>query len=196
MALYLGTDKVSVGNAYNIDTLLDRAVYVGSPEEPIEEQSLVADKLAVPRKIGNAEFDGSENITLSQIGAQPIVNFSTSEQPTGITWINGKPIYRRCWQVTATLPQGNLYQTYVPSSAISNLDTVVNIRAQADLFGNGGVEFFTLAISGSVICPQYVPGPGRGVELYREVVNSALNGEYPTAEFPITFIVEYTKTTD
>ena len=68
MALYLGTDKVSVGNAYNIDTLLDRAVYVGSPEEPIEEQSLVADKLAIPRKIGNAEFDGSSDISGSEIG--------------------------------------------------------------------------------------------------------------------------------
>lgn len=68
MALYLGTDKVSVGNAYNIDTLLDRAVYVGSPEEPIEEQSLVADKLAISRKIGNAEFDGSSDISGSEIG--------------------------------------------------------------------------------------------------------------------------------
>lgn len=58
-----------------------------------------ADKLASPVNIGNALFDESSSVTLAQMGAQPAVAYSKIEQPTGMTWIDGKPLFKRTFEI-------------------------------------------------------------------------------------------------
>ena len=50
-----------------------RAVYIQlrAKADPVVAQEVAADRLATARKIGSADFDGSEDVTLAQVGAEP-----------------------------------------------------------------------------------------------------------------------------
>lgn len=64
---------------------LGRAAYGGSADGVVA----AADKLAAPRKIGNAEFDGSADVSLAQMGLpytyQNVADYTTSGAITKVT---------------------------------------------------------------------------------------------------------------
>lgn len=104
-----------------------------------------ADKLQTPRKIGNASFDGTANVTLAQMGAAPIIVRKNSGKDDGFntTWnltIEDNTEYVRqgtvsylnvnsypsdvfdCWlkfttgsSITATFPSGTKYVGGAPT---------------------------------------------------------------------------------
>ena len=63
------------------------------------ETAAAASKLASARKIGSASFDGTQDISLAQIGAMPKGVYSTDEVATGQLWEDASgnfyPIYRK-----------------------------------------------------------------------------------------------------
>lgn len=50
-----------------LEDALDKSTYKGSEDGVVK----AADKIKTPRKIGNGSFDGSADVTLQQIGAEP-----------------------------------------------------------------------------------------------------------------------------
>ena len=56
------------------DEALDKETYAGSTVGAVAK----ADKIATPVKIGEASFDGSSNITLTEIGAEPAFSKNTA----------------------------------------------------------------------------------------------------------------------
>lgn len=58
-------------------------------------QAPKADRLATTRKIGEASFDGTADVTLAQMGTLPALSYSDKEIQTGETWCDGRPIYVR-----------------------------------------------------------------------------------------------------
>lgn len=162
--------------------------------------SATATKLRTARNIGNASFDGTKNISLSDMGAieKSAFQYSTSESNTGKTWIDGKPIYRRVFKITGQqLPQLQ-YKTYVPMSSFTNIAQFLNITAFLYLEDPNTTSstpiILPCALGDSVVMIQ---SSSRGVELYRTKLNDKVyegTAAYPKGSTnSITFIVEYTK---
>lgn len=73
-------------NGVDYDVMLPQAadnpnmIVADTAGTPVDPNPVIADKLKTPRKIGNADFDGTSNITLEQIGV-----YSKSEVDTAIS---------------------------------------------------------------------------------------------------------------
>lgn len=122
---------------------------------------------------------------------------ATEEVDTGKVWIDGKPIYRKCFQRTGTLNKTYGPKTFVTTAEISSaLDRVTHYEAFRDSMENGtynGIMIFPM------VCPEGVSinlqmVKKRGLELF--TISIVAGSTAPEEEYNFTFIVEYTKTTD
>lgn len=119
---------------------------------------------------GPAGKDGSEN----QI-------YSTDEQVIG-TWVDGKPLYRKCFSYTHPGTGGQVIADLAPY----NIDSICDLYGGC-LFIQDGSQFYSaipVAWSRDYWVAPYIPKPTKRLELNSNV---ACEG---------TLIVEYTKTTD
>lgn len=107
-----------------------------------------------------------------QVQALNNPNYSTTEQKTGGTWIDGKPIYRKVF--TGLNYGGGSTNTYINTGAtVSNVDTLISVRG-----GN----------STNKVCVQFLGYvmSGDNIQYWTNVTWGNLN----------YLIAEYTKTTD
>lgn len=142
------------------DEGLDKDTYGGSADGVVA----AADQLAAPRRIGNAAFDGSGDITLAEIGA----GFTAAVITPGSGY--GSSMSR----VSASSVYVDVYINLSKSSAIAYLDTICTLPAGArpqTQFdapaivrnpGSGGIDFamVTFATSGAVFFASVTPGSG------------------------------------
>ena len=123
----------------------------------------------------------TDTYSCNKINEKVLDNYSTTEQVIG-TWIDGKPIYRKTFNLTTT--SGN---TYIDKSLISNvLEYIVRI------YGT------TKQPSGNISCiPYFVENQDRTNIFYSkssERIQITCGNSYGFGEAKI--ILEYTKTTD
>lgn len=106
------------------------------------------------------------------------ITYSTTEQLTHDTWIDGKPIYRRVFTINTTTAGSNIVV-----GTISNLDTVVRYSGSPVNSSNNGSRPPTYYYSSSNYVMTWVTGEGN---VYVRS-SSGLSGYV---------VIEYTKTTD
>lgn len=108
-------------------------------------------------------------------------NFSTNEIDTGMTWIDGKPIYRKVYK-------GTVSQTAQVLISASNVDSLVNYDGWYRVAGNthykpwyaasGGATWFVTTIDSNLLRVRF-------------------DSNTPIADInDVCCIVDYTKTTD
>lgn len=107
------------------------------------------------------------------------LSYSTQEVKTGGTWIDGKPIYRKCWLSATNWANDTTIGT------IQNMGTVVNIIDVTSFSGGG--NYVNYGNDSQSVALTYVTNAGAVV--VKRVGGFANN-------FPSRVIVEYTKTTD
>ena len=101
-------------------------------------------------------------------------NYSTTEQKTGGTWLDGKPIYRKCWTGLSVGVSAGSWQNLNPPN-LPSIDKLVKGVAIRNVAGDTTVFNFI------------------SIRWY----NSILYYKSTNAEASITdIIIEYTKTTD
>lgn len=108
-------------------------------------------------------------------------SYSTAEQTTGATWIDGKPIYRKVVEVSS-LPN-NTQTSY--SHGIANADTFVTIK---------GIAKSTALLSLPI--PFTERNGSTNIQLYVQPTSFDVATNYDASAYAGTFIFEYTKTTD
>lgn len=121
-------------------------------------------------------YGTSQSNGYSQEYINKINTYSTSEQRIG-TWVNGKPLYRKTFYITSNLGS--------PLDVQHNIQNIDYIKVEGWLstttttntppFYSSSTDFFRVFRNEGYLCARY----GSGI--------TASN---------ITFIVEYTKTTD
>lgn len=110
-------------------------------------------------------------------GVEGVTNYSTDEVKTGGTWIDGKPIYRKCLVVNAAAASS--------PATIATVADVENWVSISGLVTSGSGCYPTTMYASSSINHRIWGVPGAGGLRYTST--SALQG---------TLVVEYTKTTD
>lgn len=124
-----------------------------------------------------------------------LTTYSTTEQDTGRTWVDGKPIYRKV--VTGAISGAteiNVAYAYTMATGITNAESVVSINGLLDVL-NGGT-YWTLP------CITYNdPTSNRyayaGVNFNVDTGSLGIRYNWPAwngSRFIV--IIEYTKTTD
>ena len=110
-------------------------------------------------------------------GGAGLPSYFIEEIDTGMKWIDGKPIYRKCYQYTKSTTSGN-----VMIDTISNLDVIVNCQTYL-IRSDGYKSINNFYASSSDMATIYV-NPNNRIEF--------------TAPFTGTLyvVLEYTKTTD
>ena len=111
--------------------------------------------------------------------------YKTNEIRVG-TWINGKPVYRRCFTGTISINTSGYF--IIVDSALKNIDTLLKY----DYFVKDGTNFFPLANEGQRNATKYLQTSYGGVGL--QVMNSNYYSNFD--QKPYTIIIEYTKKTD
>ena len=107
-------------------------------------------------------------------------SYSTEEVNTGKKWIDGKPIYRKCWtNLSANISSSTWVSTGV--SCPANLETIVT----SEILGRDSDS----AHNGNVIKFAGVVGRNKNTNIFDVICN----GYIVTVQ---TIILEYTKTTD
>lgn len=91
-----------------------------------------------------------ENV--NQSGGTNLINYSTTEQDTGIKWIDDKPIYQKTLEITST--QLTSSET-VLANGISNVDNICEITGIAYKTGNGFTPLTTYHSSSAWACGIY-----------------------------------------
>ena len=113
------------------------------------------------------------------------ISYTTAEQPTGGTWIDGKPIYKRVISVTATKTN-----TWYSSDAIGNVDAVVKYYTVSN--GPRHIQNASIWLSESRFTNTYLARQD-------DDTSSIKLAFWTNSEHHIgttTVIVYYTKTTD
>lgn len=89
-------------------------------------------------------WDGEKFVNVDQSGGSGVIDYSTSEQDTGIKWIDGKVIYQK------TINFGNLPNatTKTVNHEISNIENVIDIKALAYYSGQVYGEMMPLVYAG------------------------------------------------
>lgn len=93
---YDGTDLVSVGGGSGSEIVVE-------PDEPTEDTKLIFESIDLDAQYTEAEY------------------YSTEEVKTNKVWIDGKPIYRKCFQTTST---ANI-NTGIENDTIIKMDCLV-----------------------------------------------------------------------
>lgn len=123
-----------------------------------------------------------ETITVGEdtynILAMPQVSYSTTEQNTGITWIDGKSLYQKTVKVTPTATGVEIAR---------NVDTFVNAPQIIRLYASGNIAIVTDCgtNNNNFICFK---------KTNNVLFASAVASAYNAGEATIT--IQYTKTTD
>lgn len=136
----------------------------------------------LPAQVVNTYSESTED-TYSCDFINNINSYSTSETFTGEYWIDGKPIYRKCVNVTTTLILNN--ENVV--GTIQNADSFANIR------GNG-------ILSSVYIVPLPYIDNTNNMSLYCRKTSADNTNiilvPLSTNITNINIVIEYTKTTD
>lgn len=128
----------------------------------------------------DGETDGTRKILASNVGGSGGggINYSTTEQNTGLKWINDKPIYQKTVEIPTTSQHDPLQYT---AHNIANAEFV-------------GYEAFFIDSDGTIREPQYL---NSGWRYYVEVNSTSIvwnNLHSATGTLYVT--LRYTKTTD
>lgn len=110
-------------------------------------------------------------------------NYSTTEQAIG-TWIDGKTIYRKVYDLTCTL-DNNYYYTYTgDANTIKNIDNLV----RCDYFIYNGTVVYPVPNSKSYNSMLYIQRSYGGIAISCDTnVATVFNNK------PLKIILEYTK---
>ena len=126
-------------------------------------------------------------------------SYSTTEQVTGGTWINGKPIYRKSYTASVS------GVSQVIATSVTDIEHVINQKGYLDRFG-AGEEFIQLPfvssgpLNSSVIRINSVEVLDNEIRLTNQIATYDAAGNQLTSNtayggtYYIT--IEYTKTTD
>ena len=111
-----------------------------------------------------------------------VKNYSTEETVVG-TWIDGKPIYRKCYVGTPNLSDTVELTPYIIPNSINcnDIDTLVNVSTHYRDSLNGVIAPFTYYRSANAVTTYDIDS--NGIRLFR-------NGQ---ALYTYVVIVEYTK---
>ena len=120
------------------------------------------------------EFDGQASDI--PVGWEQIDTYSTSEVKTGQNWINGKPIYRKVFEINSYTPS----TTSTISISSLNMDKLVNISGMT----YDGTQHIPIPFANQNNEVNYVYRNGNSISYYLTYGTSA------------TLTLEYTKTTD
>lgn len=137
----------------------------------------------IVNKLTKAQYDSATKSATEFYAVTDVdgESYSTTEQKTGGTWVNGKPIYKKTVDV-GTMPNNTRKQV---AHGISNLDFIISMSGSA--YGNG----------------TYLPIPytdtasANGLGLYASstdlILFTSANLSYLTTSY---VTIWYTKTTD
>ena len=141
----------------------------------------------INQRLGNTDISGIGDGTITgAIRAQnsnlSLNNYSTEETVVG-TWIDGKPIYRKCYTGTPNLSNTIEMEAYTIPNSINcnNIDTLVNVSAHYRGTLNGTIAPFTYYRSTNTATTYDIDASG--IRLFR----------YEQALYSYVVIVEYTK---
>lgn len=115
-------------------------------------------------------------------GWEEVADYSTNEVNTGKKWIDGKPIYRKCYS-------GNTGNDNISiDSGITNIDQIILLDGMIN----------DTVYSLSMKCGGYLDGTNNYSFLYYIKNTNKINCAMPSVWYggTYTFIIEYTKTTD
>ena len=129
------------------------------------------------------DYDGDTVPEGYEIVAEP--TYSTEEQKTGETWIDGKPIYRKVIDFGVIDEQNNNFRDH----GIKNLGQVVDVRAM----GYTGTQYYPIpfAAVSSMFANKNV-----GVRIDTTQISIGVGATTDFSTHTAIAIVEYTKTTD
>lgn len=105
------------------------------------------------------------------------IDYSTTEQDTGLKWIDGKPIYQKTFNITAN--------SYVDISSL-NIDKVVSSDGIMELSNN---VFYHLNIYGDANYKAFY-----GTDVGAGRINTTVGSGWTATNICVT--LRYTKTTD
>lgn len=164
-------------NGERVSTGSGNAIHIGADTPENDATQIWIDPTEPVTNIGTEvvnNLDGDETHMAPSVHAIKSANtYSTDEVKTGETWINGKPIYRKVVQSSVTATSS---YPHIPTS-ISNLDVVCKINYVSN-YDNG---------------THYEQGR---IKYYLQKSNNDIILASPDINGTITFIIDYTKTTD
>lgn len=118
---------------------------------------------------------------------EKLQSYSTTEQDTGKTWIDGKPIYRKCFSFN--LPAPGATADVATGIALGVIDTVTCFDTVMKNPAGGTQTYWWT--------PEYVSG-GTTVNIYLRNGGTAIyvaNGTWPATSI-VSITLEYTKVAD
>lgn len=124
------------------------------------------------------------------LGGNPANNYSTEEQIIG-TWIDGKPLYQKTFQINLT--KNNTMNKMIVLYGL-DLDNVNEIANYSGYVKSSGNVYWALS--------NYRPGTNGGeiysIDISVDAVNKSLRVETATdrSMWSVTITIQYTKTTD
>ena len=135
----------------------------------------------------NASFDGTlvfdSTTNVSKIAYIKADTYSTTETLTNKVWIDGKPIYRKVWEVNVT--KGTAYAIDISGL---NMDIPTNIYG----FANLGSQSYFMPLNSSISSGFVLSTAIR----YKSNIQIRINGDNISAgDYPVKVVLEYTKTT-
>lgn len=125
--------------------------------------------------------------TVARQKLEKLQAYSTTEQDTGKTWIDGKPIYRKCFKFN--LPAANTTINVATGIAANIIDTVTCFdTVMKNPVGGTSTYWWT---------PEYISG-GNTVNVYLNIggtVFTVANDAWPSISI-VSVTLEYTKVAD
>ena len=128
------------------------------------------------------------------------LNYSTEEQVVG-TWIDGKPLYQKCYQ-------GVFPSTLGPGIVIGNISDILDYAASDVTITKitGMVNWSAGSTYGTVSIPYYLDNPsssgytGNWIALYTDTsvgkIKANIGTTSPVKNCPYMLVIQYIKTTD
>lgn len=169
-----------------------RAVY-----DPDGDGSVAsADRFRQARKIGNAEFDGSRDVTLREIGALPADAYAAQEQETGQTWTDGRAVYRRVFRFNPNGQSGYNFDTGIPKNSVDTVwfgaESIACKRATAEQPDNAMYALNTIysTVNSGDPSDDIITFLGRHVG---ENLAICVRGGNNTLQYDYTVVLYYTK---
>ena len=128
-------------------------------------------------KLDNNTYDIKDSIARNRD------NYSTTEQAIG-TWINGKTIYRKVYELTISTDTGGYYVYTGDSATVINIDTLLRF----DYFVTNGTLVYSAPNTKDKNVTTYLQRSYGGIGLFCDAsVSSMFNGKSAIV------VLEYTK---
>lgn len=114
------------------------------------------------------------------------MNYSTSEVDTGMTWIDGKTIYKKTYSKTISSP--SVTSAYTTPLGISNIADVVKFEASHKRVGSPYSDISPLPYyKGSNYYDFYVDTAANNLEVYWDLSGAGLTGSSYTDNITIYY---------